>query len=234
MSAWKTKRTSGLSTPMPKAIVAHMTTPSSCRKASWLCERTACVEAGVIGQRAPPARGEFLRQLLGAPARGAIDDAALAAVRFEPSRRAGASRCPSAASPETGSAGRTSARTRAGARRNSRSTMSSRVGASAVAVTAIVCDAAERLGRLAQAHDIRGGSRGPIARRNGPRRWRGGRRAPASAPPSVSSRTAARARHRAGAASARASRARCAGARQASEAELSAAAATPSSRSWAT
>ena len=83
MSAWKTKRTSGLSTPMPKAIVAHITTPSSCRKASWLCERTSLVEAGVIGQRAPALAREFPREFLGAPARGAIDDAALAAMLLE-------------------------------------------------------------------------------------------------------------------------------------------------------
>ena len=36
-----TKRTSGLSMPMPKAIVATMTTPSSLRKRSWLAARTS-------------------------------------------------------------------------------------------------------------------------------------------------------------------------------------------------
>jgi len=39
--AWQTKRTSGLSMPMPNAMVATMTTPSSCRKTSWLRERAA-------------------------------------------------------------------------------------------------------------------------------------------------------------------------------------------------
>ncbi len=42
MSAWTTKRTSGLLMPMPKAMVAQTTTPSSCRKMSWLRLRSAC------------------------------------------------------------------------------------------------------------------------------------------------------------------------------------------------
>ena len=133
------------------------------------------VEAGVIGQRPAPALGELARQLFGAPARGAIDDAALAGMRVEPFDQAGASRWPWAASRERGWAGRTSARTRAASRRNSRSTMSARVGASAVAVTAMVCGSPERLRRPRAGADIRGGSRGPIARRNGLRRWRGDR-----------------------------------------------------------
>ncbi|CFN72908.1 Uncharacterised protein [Bordetella pertussis] len=36
-----TKRTSGLSMPMPKAMVATMTMPSSRRKRAWLAARTA-------------------------------------------------------------------------------------------------------------------------------------------------------------------------------------------------
>ena len=42
MSAWTTKRTSGLLMPMPKAMVAQTTTPSSCRKMSWLRLRVSC------------------------------------------------------------------------------------------------------------------------------------------------------------------------------------------------
>src|SRR5674476_1412580 len=40
-SRWATKRTSGLSMPMPNAIVATMTTPSSRRKRAWFAERDA-------------------------------------------------------------------------------------------------------------------------------------------------------------------------------------------------
>ena len=46
----ETKRTSGLSMPMPNATVAAITTPSSCRKASWLRDGRR-LHAGMIGER---------------------------------------------------------------------------------------------------------------------------------------------------------------------------------------
>ena len=52
----ETKRTSGLSMPMPNATVATMTTPSSCRNVSWLRERCSRLHAGVIGERLDAAR----------------------------------------------------------------------------------------------------------------------------------------------------------------------------------
>src|SRR5260370_7693473 len=42
------------------------------------------VEPRVIGERAPPGQRKLLRELLRAPPRRAIDDAALALMRFEP------------------------------------------------------------------------------------------------------------------------------------------------------
>src|SRR5258708_7828340 len=60
MSAWTTKRTSGLLMPMPKAMVATITTPSSPRKASWWALRT--------GWARPPGFG----RPRGAPLRGAV------------------------------------------------------------------------------------------------------------------------------------------------------------------
>ncbi len=79
-SRWATKRTSGLSMPMPKAIVATITMPSSLRKRSWLRGAQACVEAGVIGQRGMPAPGQRRGGVLDLVARQAIDDAGVARV----------------------------------------------------------------------------------------------------------------------------------------------------------
>ncbi len=136
MSAWKTKRTSGLSTPMPKAIGRAHHDAVLAQEGVLVGRARGVVEAGVIGQRAPPWRRKFARQLFGALARGAIDDAALARVRFQPlaSWRVALAFGRIA---RKGSAGRTSARRLAAGAENSRSAMSSRVGASAVAVTAI-------------------------------------------------------------------------------------------------
>ena len=173
---------------MPKAIVAQMTTPSSCRKASWLCDAHDSVEAGVIGQRASAVAENSSRQLLGAPARGAIDDAALAGMRVEPfdelARRVGLRPHrekqvgPVERAHEHARASRrTAARRcrRASARRRSPSPRSS---------------ADARAPRRPRAGaDIPGGSRGPIARRNAPRRWRDRRSDSASSVSSVSSRS---------------------------------------------
>ena len=191
------------------------------------------IEAGVIGQRAPALAREFLGQFLGALARGAIDDAALALMRLQPVGRAGASHWPSGAWRGTGSAGRKSARKRAAgvrtaarrcrrasARRRWRSPRSS---------------ARRRAPRRPRAGAyIRGGNHGPIARRNGPRRWRTGRSWRSAATPSCRRAPAARARHRAGAASDRARRSTMRWRSSASDAEFSAAADTPSSRNCAT
>ena len=49
-----------------------------------VCGAHGMIEPGVIGQRAPAAPAQFLGQLFGAAARGAIDDAALPAVGLEP------------------------------------------------------------------------------------------------------------------------------------------------------
>ena len=51
MSRCATKRTSGLSMPMPKAMVATITMPSSRMKRLWCSPRVSCVHARVVGQR---------------------------------------------------------------------------------------------------------------------------------------------------------------------------------------
>ena len=50
MSAWKTKRTSGLSTPMPKATVAQTTQAVLAQKRVLVGDPHGMVEAGVIGR----------------------------------------------------------------------------------------------------------------------------------------------------------------------------------------
>ena len=75
-----TKRTSGLSMPMPNAMVATITTPSSLMKRSWLRARRLGVEAGVIGQRRDAGLGQRGRGVLDLGARQAIDDAGVAGV----------------------------------------------------------------------------------------------------------------------------------------------------------
>src|ERR1700730_3565827 len=70
-----TKRTSGLSMPMPNAIVATITTPSSLMKRSWLRARRPAFEARVIGQRQHPSLGQRGRGVFDLGARQAVDDA---------------------------------------------------------------------------------------------------------------------------------------------------------------
>ena len=139
MSACSTKRTSGLSMPMPKATVATITTPSSCRKTSWLRERVCRLHAGVIGQRLDAVLAQELGQLLGLACASAIDDAALAGDARRRSRRPACGRRPWPASPGAGSAGRSRARTPPARGGTACARMSARVAASAVAVNATVC-----------------------------------------------------------------------------------------------
>ena len=80
MSRWATKRTSGLSMPMPKAMVATITMPSSRRKRSWWLLAHRGVQAGVVGQGVDALLAQRLRHLLHALARLAVDDAGLALV----------------------------------------------------------------------------------------------------------------------------------------------------------
>ena len=53
-SRWQTKRTSGLSMPMPKAIVATITMPSSRRKRSWWRWRTSASRPAWYGSAVMP------------------------------------------------------------------------------------------------------------------------------------------------------------------------------------
>jgi hypothetical protein len=80
MSTWATKRTSGLSMPMPNAMVATITMPSSRRKRSWFAWRTSCVQPrrGRAGRDA--GSHSVCGQLFHALARLAIDHAGLARV----------------------------------------------------------------------------------------------------------------------------------------------------------
>src|SRR4029079_13960471 len=84
---WATNRTSGLSMPMPNAIVATITTPSSRRNRSWRRRRVSPSrparsrsetlrpgEAGVVGQCDDPLIGQPGGGLLDPPAREAVDD----------------------------------------------------------------------------------------------------------------------------------------------------------------
>src|SRR5882672_1689933 len=73
MSKCATNRTSGLSMPMPNAIVATMTRPSSRRKRAWF-------EARVIRQRRYVVLIQVHRHLVDRVARQAIDDAGVAIV----------------------------------------------------------------------------------------------------------------------------------------------------------
>ena len=79
-SRWATNRTSGLSMPMPNAIVATMIMPSSRRKRDWFARADARVEPGVVRQRRDALRGEELGGLLHRLAGEAVDDAGVAGV----------------------------------------------------------------------------------------------------------------------------------------------------------
>ena len=95
-------------------------------------------------------------------------------------------------------------------------------------------DALATLPRPRAGADIQGGNRGPIARRNAPRRWREDRPWPSSRRRSCRRARAARARHREAGANARRGRARSLRRSSGSEEELRLAASTPASRNWAT
>ncbi len=77
-SRWATKRTSGLSMPMPKATVATITTASSRRKRCWFLRRASGIHAGMIGQRLDLALAQPGGGLVDLLAGLAIDDAGLA------------------------------------------------------------------------------------------------------------------------------------------------------------
>ena len=62
--------------PMPKAMVATITTPGSVMKRFWLASRASLRHAGMIGQRAHAVLLQERRRLFGLLARQAIDDAA--------------------------------------------------------------------------------------------------------------------------------------------------------------
>ncbi len=79
---------------MPNATVATMTTPSSCKNTSWLRERVGGLHAGVIGQRLDAVAAQKFGQFLGLAPRGAIDDAALAAMLFDEIQQSACGRRP--------------------------------------------------------------------------------------------------------------------------------------------
>ena len=60
--AWATKRTSGLSMPMPKATVAAITISSDCDEGRLVARAHLRLEPGMIGQRRPAARGRAARR----------------------------------------------------------------------------------------------------------------------------------------------------------------------------
>ena len=129
----------------------------------------------MIGERADALAGEVLGEPLGAVARGGVDDAALAPM----ARRGNRSICArglSLAAKRRSRFGRSKLWTmvRGGSREKLRRRCRAASRASAVAVSAIDRHAAERLAERRRAPGIRDGSRGPIARRSAPRRWRGG------------------------------------------------------------
>ena len=112
--------------------------PSSLMKRSWLRERTFGVEAGVIGQRGDAGLGQRRGGLLDLGARQAVDDAGVAGVALGDEGlelRAARSACRRFRS--GCSAGRSSRRTVGASASSSRSTISSRVRWSAVAVSAM-------------------------------------------------------------------------------------------------
>ena len=79
-SRWQTKRTSGLSMPMPKAIVATMTMPSSRDEAVLVALAHVGLEAGVVRQRGDAFVVQPGRGLVDLLPRLAVDDAGLALV----------------------------------------------------------------------------------------------------------------------------------------------------------
>ena len=79
-SMWATKRTSGLSMPMPNAIVATTMTPSSTRKRRWCSVRVSAERPAWYGSASKPCVSEPAGNRLGALARHAVDDACVAAV----------------------------------------------------------------------------------------------------------------------------------------------------------
>ena len=79
-SRWATKRTSGLSIPIPNAMVATMMTPSSRTNASWWRLRSSRVHARVVGEGVVSPDPEPSRSLLHLASRQAVDDARVVAV----------------------------------------------------------------------------------------------------------------------------------------------------------
>ena len=79
-SRWATKRTSDLSIPIPKAIVATTTTPSSRRKAILVPLPRRRPQTGVVGQRVPPDPAQPLGGVVDPAAREAVHDSGVAPV----------------------------------------------------------------------------------------------------------------------------------------------------------
>jgi hypothetical protein len=75
-----TKRTSGLSMPMPNAMVATITSPSSRRKRSWWRLRTSASSPAWYGSAAMPSATSHSAVLLDLLARLAVHDAGIAVV----------------------------------------------------------------------------------------------------------------------------------------------------------
>ena len=132
-----TNRTSGLSMPMPNAIVATMISESSTRNRRWCSRARLGRQAGVIRQRGEPLLHEPLGDALRLVARQAVDDARLAAMVAAGTRAAAAARRSSPARRSGCSAGRSCSTNTRGASSSSRATISARVGSVAVAVSAM-------------------------------------------------------------------------------------------------
>src|SRR5688572_30909239 len=75
-----TNRTSALSTPMPNAFVATMTSCAPAMNASWIFVRSGAFIPAVVEHRADAGVGQVLGDLLGVAARRDVDDAGLGGV----------------------------------------------------------------------------------------------------------------------------------------------------------
>ena len=186
MSRCTTKRTSGRSIPMPKAIVATTTTGSPERNRASAARFVSGIQTGMEGDRGDALLRQPLRHALGLRAAGAIDDAADAGMARQQIeqlrglahlRRGGDVQVRRGGSwrrrfPPAPSSARAGCRRACADRRSRSAPRAARRGT-------------DRPGTPAR--DTPGGIRGPIATRNAPRRSRTAQAAAATAAPACHS-----------------------------------------------